>query len=118
MMYCIYMYIQCMDIACMSLYVVHYILMYPYSTACLHNKSSVGVNRFCSSSVILGRNPPSNAAACDIVFPELATGTGSLLSNECSSWYPDRSCCSKPLTNLPMASSISAASGLADGCKA
>jgi len=35
------------------------------------------------------------------------------LSNECSLWYPDLSCCSKPLTNLPMASSISAASGLA-----
>ena len=40
--------------------------LYLYSFACLHNKSSVGVNCFSSSSVILGRNPPSIAAACDI----------------------------------------------------
>ena len=113
---CIYMYmlcVYCVRTNDIHVYTVYGHCLYLYSFACLHNKSSVGVNRFSSSSVILGRNPPSNAAACDIVFPELATGTGSLLSNECSSWYPDRSCCSKPLTNLPMASSISAASGLA-----
>ena len=113
---CMYMYMLFVYCVCTNdihVYTVYGHCLYLYSFACLHNKSSVGVNRFSSSSVILGRNQPSIAAACDIVFPDLATGTGSLLSNECSSWYPDRSCCSKQLTNLPMASSISAASGLA-----
>ena len=107
------LFVYCVRTDDIHVYTVYGHCLYLYSFACLHNKSSVGVNCFSSSSVILGRNPPSIAAACDIVFPDLATGTGSLLSNECSLWYPDRSCCSKPLTNLPMASSISAASGLA-----
>ena len=60
--------------------------IYLYSTACLYNKSSEGVNRFCCSSSILGRNPPSKASACDILLPWAATGTGSLLSNEAACW--------------------------------
>ena len=91
-------------------YVIH---IYLYSTACLYNKSSDCVNLFCCSSFILGRNPPSDAAACDILLPVVATGTGSLLSNVWSLSKQDRSWHSKPLINLLMASSVSVASGLA-----
>ncbi len=47
---------------------VHYIynyeiLIYLYYTVCLYNKSSEGVNLFRCSSSMLGRKPPSNAAA-------------------------------------------------------
>ena len=87
--------------------------IYLYSTACLYNKSSEGVNRFCCSSSILGRNPPSKASACDILLPWAATGTGRLLSNECSLSKPASSWLSKPSRNLLMASSVSSASGLA-----
>ncbi len=44
---------------------------------------------------------------------ELVTGTGILLSNECSLSKPACPWLSKPLINLLMASSVSAASGLA-----
>ena len=91
-------------------YVCH---IYLYSTACLYNKSSDGVNLFCSSSSIWGRNPPSNASVCDILLPVVAAGTGSLLSNVCRLSKQDFSWPSKPLINLLMASSVSAASGLA-----
>ena len=87
--------------------------IYLYSTAGLYNDSSEGVNLFCCCSSILGRNPPSNAAACDILLPVVATGTGSFLSKVCSLSKPDCSWLSKPLINLLMASSVSAASGLA-----
>ena len=79
----------------------------------LYNRSSEGVNLFCCSSSIVGRKPPSNAAVCDILLPVVATGTGSLLSNLCSLSKPACSWLSKPLINLLMASSVSAASGLA-----
>ena len=101
---CMYMYLLCIS------YVQ---IKYLYSTACLYNRSSEGVNLFCCSSSIVGRKPPSNAAECDILLPVLATGTGSLLSNECSLSKPACSWLSKPLINLLMASSVSAASGLA-----
>ena len=81
--------------------------IYLYSTACLYNKSSEGVNRFCCSSSILGRKPPSKASACDILLPWAATGTGRLLSNECSLSKPASSWLSKPSRNLLMASSVS-----------
>ena len=89
--------------------------IYLYSTVCLYNlnKSSDGVNRFCCSSSIFGRKPLSKASVCDILSPLVATGTGSLLSNECSLSKPASSWLSKPLRNLLMASSVSAASGQA-----
>ena len=89
--------------------------IYLYSTACLYNKSSDrdGVNRFCCSSSIFGRKPPSKASLCDMLPPLVVTGTGSLLSNECSLSKPASSWLSKPFRNLLMASSVSAASGLA-----
>ena len=107
----------CMDIYTMRIYIhihVHayvitvysmyihvctfYMFILLYSTACLYNKSSEGVNRFCCSSSILGRKPPSKASACDILLPWAATGTGSLLSNECSLSKPASSWLSKPCT--------------------
>ena len=106
---CMYMVRTCYK-HCTYMY-VHGI--YLYSTACLYNNSSEGVNLFCCCSSILGRNPPSNAAACDILLPVVATGTGSFLSKVCSLSKPDCSWLSKPLINLLMASSVSAASGLA-----
>ncbi len=87
--------------------------IYLYSTACLYNKSSEGVNRFCCSSSIFGRKPPSKASVCDILLPLVETGTGSLHSNECNLSKPASSWLSKLLRNLLMASSVSAASGLA-----
>ena len=87
--------------------------IYLYSTACLYNKISDGVNRFCCSSSIFGRKPPSKASLCDMLPPLVVTGTGSLLSNECSLSKPASSWLSKPFRNLLMASSVSAASGLA-----
>ncbi len=68
-----------------SIFMYMYVMfIYLYSTACLYNRSSEGVNLFCCSSSIVGRKPPSNAAECDILLPVVETGTGSLLSNECS----------------------------------
>ncbi len=92
---------------------MYVMFIYLYSTACLYNRSSEGVNLFCCSASIVGRKPPSKAAGCDILLPVVATGTGSLLSNECSLSKPACSWLSKPLINLLMASSVSAASGLA-----
>ena len=92
---------------------VYEILIYLYSTVCLYSKSSEGVNLFCCSSSMIGRKPPSNAAACDILLPVVVTGTGSLLSKVCSLSKQDCSWHSKPLINLLMASSVSVASGLA-----
>ena len=40
-----------------------YINIYLYSTACLYKMSSYGVNRFCSSSSMSGRNWPALASA-------------------------------------------------------
>ena len=40
--------------------------LYLYSRACLYKRSSDGVNHFCSSSVMDGRKPPSNASLCVI----------------------------------------------------
>ncbi len=58
---CTYMlYVHNMYVHGISLYVQ---VMYLYSTACLYNKSSNGVNFFCCSSSSLGIKPPSNAAA-------------------------------------------------------
>ena len=105
-----YIRVYSMYVHCIYNYVM---LIYLYSTACLYNKSSEGVNIFCCSSSMLGRKPPSNAAACDILLLVAATGTGSLLSKVCSLSKPDCSWLSRPLINLLMASSISAASGLA-----
>ena len=77
-----------MCIHCSSTYMngiyMYVILIYLYSTVCLYNKSSEGVNLFCCSSSILGRKPLSKAAVCHILLPFVATGTGSLLSNVCS----------------------------------
>ena len=92
---------------------VYAILIYLYSTACLYSKSSEGVNLFCCSSSIIGRKPPSNAAACDILLPVVVPGTGRLLSKVCSLSKQDCSWHSKPLINLLIASSVSVASGLA-----
>ena len=87
-------------------------IKYLYSTACLYNNSSDGVNLFSCSLFILGIKPPSNAAAWDILLPWVAAGTGSLPSKECRLSKPDASWPSKPDINLLMASSVSAAFGL------
>ena len=109
------MYVHCctMYVRICTWYVHLFILIDLYSTACLYNKSSEGVNLFCCSSSMVGIKPPPKAAACDIVLPLVATGTGSLLSNECRLSKQDFSWLSKPLINLLMASSISRESGLA-----
>ena len=96
------MYVQCIYIHVHGIYMYMYVMfIYLYSTACLYNRSSEGVNLFCCSSSIVGRKPLSNAAVCDILLPVVATGTGSLLSNECSlhkknhqknHHLPDRDC--------------------------
>ena len=106
-----YIHVQRTYVPCM--YNAYVIFVYLYSTACLYNKSSEGVNLFCCSSSILGRKPPSKASVCDMLLPFVATGTGSLHSNECSLSKPSCSWLSKPHINLLMASSVSAASGLA-----
>ena len=112
---CMYLYEQCTYVlhTCVTMVYRIFNIYYLYSTACLYNKSSEGVNLFCCSSSIEGRKPPSKAAACDILLPFVVTGTGSLLSNVCRLAKQDCSWLSKPLINLLMASSVSSASGSA-----
>ena len=52
---------MCMHLLCISNIQIQ--IKYLYSTACLYNNSSDGVNLFSCSLSILGIKPPSNAAA-------------------------------------------------------
>ena len=56
--------------------------------------------------------PPSKASTCVMLPAVFCTGTGRPARSLCRAAYPVRSCFSMPSINLPIASSISSASGL------
>ncbi len=52
------------------------ICLHLYSRACLYKRSLIGVNSFCSSSVMDWIQQPSNASLCVIAWSALTVGTG------------------------------------------